>query len=121
MKQASILLIEDDEFLQSLYQELLKDEGYHVTVSGDGNKGLETILSQDWDLILLDVMLPGIDGFQIFQSVAEKDKKKVKKIVFLTNLEGNDADKAKLEKAKKYLIKSDMSPPEFVEKVKSLL
>jgi len=116
-----ILLVEDDEFLQQLYLELLNKERFHVTASADGLEALKLIESKDWDLILLDVMLPGLDGFQIVNKLEKSDKKKISSIVYLTNLDGNDDDLKKLKKVPEFLIKSDMSPLDFVEKVKSLL
>ncbi len=121
MNNKYILLVEDDKFLQQLYLELLISEGFHATSSGDGIEALKLIKSKSWDLILLDVMLPGLDGFQIMDELEKSDKDKISKIVYLTNLDGNDDDLKKLKKAQNYLIKSDMSPPEFVEKVKALL
>jgi len=121
MNKKHILLVEDDEFLQQLYLELLTNEGFHTTASGDGIEALKLIESKDWDLILLDVMLPGLDGFEILNKLKVSDKEKIKKIVYLTNLDGNDDNLKNLKKTQKYLIKSDMSPPEFVEKVTSLL
>lgn len=121
MSNKYILLVEDDEFLQQLYSDLLKGEGYEVTASGNGIQALELIKSKNWDLILLDIMLPGLDGFQILATLEKEDASKISNIVYLTNLDGNDDDLEKLKKARDYLIKSDMSPPQFVEKIKSLL
>ena len=121
MNNKYILLVEDDAFLQQLYVELLTSAGFQTTSSGDGIEALELIKSKKWDLILLDVMLPGLDGFQIIDELEKSDKDKISKIVYLTNLDGNDDDLEKLKKAQNFLIKSDMSPPEFVEKVKALL
>lgn len=121
MNNKHILLVEDDEFLQQLYLELLNKERFHVTASADGLEALKLIESKNWDLILLDVMLPGLDGFQIVDKLEKSDKKKINSIVYLTNLDGNDDDLKKLKKVPEFLIKSDMSPLDFVEKVKSLL
>ncbi|KKQ36609.1 MAG: Two-component system response regulator [Candidatus Roizmanbacteria bacterium GW2011_GWA2_37_7] len=121
MSNKSILLVEDDEFLQQLYFELLSNEKFHVTASGDGTEALKLIESKNWDLILLDIMLPGLDGFQIVEKLEKTQKKKLNTIVYLTNLDGNDDDLKKLKKVRKFMIKSDMSPLEFVENVKKLL
>lgn len=121
MNNKYILLVEDDEFLQQLYSDLLKSEGYEVTASGNGIQALELIKSKNWDLVLLDIMLPGLDGFQILATLEQEDASKISTIVYLTNLDGDDDDLKKLKKARDYLIKSDISPPQFVEKVKSLL
>ncbi|MDA1060953.1 MAG: response regulator [bacterium] len=116
----NILLVEDDVFLQQLYLDLLTQEGYTITVSGEGNDAKEKIVRGTWDLVLLDVMLPGKDGFTILDEVIKKMKKVSFPIIFLTNLNGSQEDKRELEKADNYWIKSDMSPPEFIKKVSAI-
>lgn len=117
-----ILLVEDDTFLQQLYKDLLKTEGFEVTTSGEGNDALAQIVSGKWDLVLLDVMLPGLNGFEIVTKAHEKIGKDFSfPIVFMTNLDSSDDDKKKLQQGTEYWIKSNMSPPEFIEKVKKIL
>ena len=116
----NILLVEDDQFLQQLYQELLVQEGYGVTVSGEGNDAENKILSNKWDLVLLDIILPGKNGFDILDAVAKKMNRIPFPIVFLTNLDSNQDDKKKLERAQDYWIKSNMSPPEFTKRVNAI-
>lgn len=113
-------MVEDDVFLQQLYQELLIQEGYDVTVSGEGNDAENKILSKVWDLVLLDVILPGKDGFSILDTIVKKMEKIPFPIIFLTNLDGNKDDKKNLEKARGYWIKSSMSPPEFTKRVNAI-
>jgi len=60
-----ILLVEDDSFLQSLYNDLLNGEGYNVTVSQDGAEALKLIQEKNWDLILLDIMIPLLNGIEL--------------------------------------------------------
>ena len=69
-----ILLVEDDNFLNQLYTDLLKKEGYEVTSVIDGETALEKIRTNSWDLILLDVVLPGKSGFEVFAEVTKKSK-----------------------------------------------
>lgn len=117
-----ILLVEDDAFLQQLYSDLLKAEHYEVDTSEEGNDGLAKIEKGGWDLVLLDVMLPGLTGFEIIAKAHEKMGENIKfPIVFMTNLDSSDDDKKKLQQASEYWIKSNMSPPEFIEKVKQIL
>lgn len=116
-----ILLIEDDEFLHQLYTELLTGEGYAVTGIMDGKEAYEKIKENNWDVVLLDVMLPGMDGFEIMDRL-HKEKISMKcPVIFLTNLDSTESDKKNLEKAQDHWTKSDMSPPEFVQKVKEVL
>lgn len=116
-----ILLIEDDAFLNQLYTDLLKQEEYEVTSLTDGNEGYKAISQQKWDLVLLDVMLPGMTGFEIFEQLMEKKLIKKTPIIFMTNLDSSDEDKKALKQATDYWIKSNMTPPEFLEKVKTVL
>jgi len=115
-----ILLIEDDVFLNQLYSDLLTQEKYEVTSITDGKEALSKIQKGSWDLILLDVMLPGMNGFEIFAEV-KKDHNFKTPIIFMTNLDSNDSDKKSLKEATDYWIKSNMTPPEFIEKVKNAL
>ncbi len=116
-----ILLIEDDVFLSQLYTDLLTKEKYSVTPITDGNEGLKKILEESWDLILLDVMLPGMNGFEILEEVKTQKKTIKTPIIFMTNLDSSDDDKKSLKKATDFWIKSNMTPPEFIENVKKVL
>jgi len=121
MAQKHILLVEDDQFLHQLYSDLLKNEHYDVTGVVDGKEALKNIKKNTWNLILLDVMLPGMDGFEILDEIT-KEKIKLKcPVIYLTNLDASDNDKKRLAKATDHWIKSDMAPPQFVEKVNALL
>lgn len=116
MKQ-KILLVEDDTFLNQLYRDLLLEEGYTVEALVDGKQALERITQDTWDLVLLDVMLPNMDGFTIVKTLKTNHTLPKCPIVFMTNLDSNDDDKEKLNSASGYWIKSNMSPPEFIAKV----
>lgn len=67
MKQTRLLLIEDEKRMADALAELLSQEGYEVTVCGEGTEGAAAILEHPWELIILDVMLPGMNGFEILQ------------------------------------------------------
>ncbi len=121
MAQKKILLIEDDQFLHQLYSDLLKNEKYDVTGVVDGREAFEMMKKNTWDLILLDVMLPGMDGFEILDELTKSQIKLKCPVIFLTNLDASDSDKKKLAKAADHWIKSDMAPPQFVEKVNAVL
>ncbi len=116
-----ILLIEDDVFLNQLYTDLLKQEKYAVTSIAHGNEGYKQISNGSWDLILLDVVLPGMTGFEIFQKATEEKILKKTPVIFMTNLDSSDDDKKALKQATDYWIKSNMTPPEFLDKVKTVL
>lgn len=116
-----ILIVEDDQFLRELYVEVLKGAGFEVAEAGDGEKGYQSMKKGDYDLVLLDIMLPKIDGLEILKKL-KKEKKLPKKICLLTNL-GVEALSKKLGRieADEYLIKSELTPDQLVEKVKALV
>lgn len=118
-----ILLVEDDQFLRDLYDEVLKDAGYQVTQATDGLQGYQQMKKGGFDLVLLDVMLPKIDGLDILKKLEkEKSLEKNKSIFLLTNL-----SEAALEEKKgrievdEYLIKSSLTPDTLISKVKKYL
>lgn len=121
-KKEKILIVEDDEFLSSLYEELLIDEGYEVKVVKDGEEGLKTAESGGYDLVLLDIMLPKMDGLQILKSLNETGKGKNGPIVMLTNLGQDSIVKNALKSgAAGYLIKSLMTPDQVLHEVRVFL
>ena len=122
MDNKKILLVEDDALLQKLYTDLLKEENYSVEVATDGLVAYQKMKDGGWDLVLLDIMLPNLDGLEIVKKLkTDQPAKPNKKMVFLTNLdkgiEINEIQKLGLE----YIIKSSLNPDEFLKKVKSYL
>ena len=122
MDNKKILLVEDDALLQKLYTDLLKEDNYSVEVATDGLVAYQKMKDGGWDLVLLDILLPELNGIKIVKKLkTDKEAKPNKKIVFLTNLdkgiEINEIQKLGLE----YIIKSSLNPDEFLKKVKSFL
>lgn len=117
-----ILLVEDDEFLAELYGTKLGLEGYEVLLANDGEKGLKMIKEKKPNLILLDIILPKLDGFEILKAMrAEKESKEIP-VILLTNLSQKDEVKKGLDLgAKDYLIKAHFMPSEVVKKIKETL
>ena len=118
-----ILVVEDDQFLREFYQELLTEEGYLVDVAADGEVALEKIRNNDYNLILLDIMLPKKDGIQVLRDLKITPPKTPNlTIVNLTNL-GQDAVIKECFNlgAQGYLIKSALNPDEVLQEVKSYL
>lgn len=115
-----ILIVEDDQFQRELYAEVLRDEGYEVFEAKDGKKGYQEMKKVGYDLVLLDVILPKIDGLEILKKLKKEGKlAKNKKIFLLTNL-NPDALSQKLGRIEvdEYLIKSSLTPDQLVKKVK---
>lgn len=118
-----ILLVEDDQFLRDFYQELLNSEGFAVDTAADGEVALEKIRQGEWNLVLLDIMLPKKDGLHILQDLkVQGPSKPIGPIVVLTNL-GHDAviNQAFTLGASGYLIKSALSPDQVLTEIKSFL
>lgn len=121
--QKKILIVEDDQFLREFYQELLQTEGYFADEAADGEIGLSKIQSSEYDLVLLDIMLPKKDGVQILRDLKVKGAKSPHApIVVLTNLGQDKVIKDCFELgAAGYLIKSALSPDQVLTEVKSYL
>ncbi|MBN1262903.1 MAG: response regulator [Candidatus Pacebacteria bacterium] len=118
-----ILLVEDEQFLSDLYAEVLKAEGFSVETAHDGQKGYETMKKSSFDLVLLDIMLPKMDGIDILNRLKKEKKLKLNKhIILLTNLSGEAVLRKKGHiEVDEYLIKSSLTPDILVEKVKEYL
>lgn len=117
----TILLIEDDLFIGEMYSRSLSREGYRVKLVKDGGEGLDAALSKQYDLILLDVMLPEKKGTEILSVLrSSEDKVPNSRIVVLTNFEQDDESKMAMQsKADGYLIKADITPRRLLEIIKS--
>lgn len=118
-----ILVVEDDQLLRDLYFELLRDEGFDVTACADGELGFNEIKKGGYQLVLLDVMLPKMDGLQILKEVSQhKDKFHIGPIVLLTNLGQDNIVKEAFEYgAAGYLIKSSFTPDQVLHEVRTFL
>src|SRR3989344_6700117 len=118
-----ILVVEDDEFLRELYEELLKGEGYDVTVAVDGDEGLTQMAAGGFELVLLDIMLPKMDGLEILRHMKDKPAKQANgPVVLLTNLGQDSIIKEGFALgASGYLIKSAMNPDQVLSEVKVFL
>ena len=117
-----ILLIEDDKFLRELIVKKLIKEGFVVLEANDGEEGLTKISQEKPDLVLLDLILPGVDGFELLQKAQEDPFIKNVPIIVLSNLgQKEDIDRCMKSGAVDYLIKAHLTPIEIVEKVKKAL
>ena len=92
-----VLIVEDDAMIGSMYKTKLEQGGYEVILAIDGSQALDMAVSQSPDMILLDVILPQLDGFAVLQELRNNAKFKNTPIVMLTNL-GTAEDKEKGEK-----------------------
>lgn len=118
-----ILVIEDDTFLRDLYIEILEAAGYTVDSAVDGESGLQKMSAGGYDLVLLDIMLPKMDGLSILRKVKETPPAILNKaIVVLSNLGQDSAitDAIALG-AKGYMIKSDYTPDQAIKQFKTFM
>ncbi|KXK10240.1 MAG: Transcriptional regulatory protein SrrA [Microgenomates bacterium OLB23] len=117
-----LIVVDDDEYIRDLYEEILKDADFNVDTAVDGKDGYDKIIEGDYDLVLLDIMMPKMDGVEVLRELSENAKAKASKVVLLTNLAHDPVMKEALGLgAKAYLIKADMTPDQLVEKVKEYL
>lgn len=102
-----LLLIEDDTFFREFYAAKLKEEGIEVEVATDGEDGLDKITKVKPDIILLDIIMPKKDGFEVLQALSQSASlKKIPVIVFSTLGQETDVEKAKKLGARDYINKS---------------
>lgn len=118
-----ILLVEDDQLLRDLYNELLTDEGFIVDQAADGEQGLTKATEGGYDLVLLDIMLPKMDGLAILKTIKENPPKNTNgPIVMLTNLGQDSLIKEGFSNgASGYLIKSALTPDQVLHEVRTFL
>jgi len=117
-----ILLVEDEEIMIDLLQRKLTKEGYEVSVARDGEEGLKLMREVKPTLILLDIVMPKMGGFEVMEEMAkEPELKKIPVIVISNSGQPVELDKAQKLGAKDWLIKTEFDPQEVIEKVKKQL
>jgi len=121
-EKIAILIVEDDIFLADLYRAKFEMEGFDVYLAHDGEKGLEAAQKKLPDAILLDLVLPKLDGFSVLDGLKKDKKLKDIPVILLTNLSQKaDVDKGIEKGADDYLIKAHFMPSEVVGKIKNLI
>lgn len=120
-----VLIVEDDGFLREIYLESLSRQSYQIETAVDGEDAVNKIKLGGWDLVLLDIVMPKMDGLDVVKKLKADStlvgKQLYKKLVFLTNLD-NDVDmKEAQELGDGYIVKSSITPGELVAKVQSYL
>src|SRR4030042_3479373 len=119
---AVILIVEDDPLMSRMYQKIFSFEGYQVETATDGEQGLEKARNLKPTLILLDIMMPKMNGLQVLEKLkADPDLKKIP-VIMLTNLAGaQDAETALTKGAVKYIVKSEYEPKQVTNMEKEIL
>jgi CheY-like chemotaxis protein len=119
---AKVLIVEDDPLISRMYQKIFTFEKFEVDVAANGEEALSKVTDFNPTLILLDVMMPKMNGLQVLEQLKTMEQTKNIPVVMLTNLSGQqDAETAIAKGAVKYIIKSEYEPKEVVEMVKEVL
>lgn len=121
-KDISILSVEDDNFLRDLLARKLAHEQYNIKTAVDGETGLEAAREQKFSVILLDLILPGMSGFDTLEQIRKDSMNKDTPIIVLSNLgQESDIERAKKLGANDFLIKAHFGISEIIEKMNSVL
>jgi DNA-binding response OmpR family regulator len=117
-----ILIVEDDKFLRELIVQKLVKEGYETSEAIDGEQGIKKIKEEKPDIVLLDLILPGIDGFEVLSQKKEDANVAQIPVIVLSNLgQKEDVERGLKLGAVDYLIKAHFTPGEIIEKIKNIL
>jgi DNA-binding response OmpR family regulator len=119
---AKVLIVDDDAFLSGIYATKLELDGFGVVTARDGEEGIKMAQKEKPDLILLDVLMPKLDGFEALKRLKSDPETKTIPVIMLTNLgQKEDIEKGLEEGAVDYLIKAHFVPAEAVAKIKKVL
>jgi len=120
---SKVLLVEDDEVLARMYQTKFQHDGYQTVIAYSGQEGIDFAAKEKPDVILLDIMMPHVDGFQVLKTIKSNPEISKIPIIVLTNLGTSEIliKEAKRLGADDYLIKYQISAKEVVEKVEKYL
>lgn len=117
-----ILYVEDEAFLGKTMATMLEKAGYSVTVAPDGEEGLNAVKREKTDLVLLDLLLPKIDGFEVLRRIKEDPLTKDIPVIVLSNLGAKeDEERTKKLGARAHFVKALVDPRKLVQHVHSLL
>lgn len=119
--QRKILIVDDNEDLQILFRYAFEADGYEVKISGNGLLGINDTISYKPDIVLLDIMMPEMNGFEYLEAIKRNTSVKVPIIVISNLTQDSEKQRALDSGADMYLIKSDYEGPDLVAKVNSFL
>ena len=121
MKQTA-LIIEDDKFLADIYLTKLQQAGFQVEVAEDGKSGIQKAQEMRPNVILLDIVMPQVDGFDVLKRLKERSEMKETRFILLTNLgQKENVERGLKLGADAYIVKAHYTPTEVVAKVKEVL
>jgi DNA-binding response OmpR family regulator len=117
-----VLIIEDDKFLRELLGKKLSSLSYNPILAIDGEEGLEKIKKEKPDVVLLDLMLPGMNGFEVLEKAKKDPTISNIPVIILSNLgQSEDIEKGLRLGAKDFLVKAHFTPQEIVNKLQLVL
>lgn len=123
-EKIKILMVEDDPFFSRLCSRALEDEGFNVALASNGEFGLESVEKEDPDLVLLDIMLPRMNGFEVLAGIRSNPDPKIsnKPVIILSNLYTREEEEKSLKmKANGYLIKANTTSDELISKIREIM
>lgn len=122
MSTINVAIIEDDTFLAGMYEQKFRMEQMNPLMAYDGEAGLELIRAQKPDIVLLDIMMPKKDGWEVLQILRSDQATQNIPVIMLTNLgQKEDVDLALKYGASDYLIKAHFNPQEVIDRVRTLV
>lgn len=121
-KNKKVLIVEDDPFISDVYVLKLESEGFNVETAEDGMKGLEKLKKNKFDVILLDILMPNMDGFKVLEQIKLRPDISKVPVIILTNLsQKKDIQKGIDLGAVDYIIKTKFTPTEVVNTISKVL
>jgi DNA-binding response OmpR family regulator len=122
MEKQKVLFIEDDAFLARIYTQAIEEASYEAILAATGEEGLKLAEREKPAIILLDILLPHMDGFEVLEKLKETESLKSIPVLMITNMGGReDVEKANSLGAAGYLIKAHTLPKDVVRKIQSTL
>jgi DNA-binding response OmpR family regulator len=121
-ENVKIAIVEDDIAIVQMYQLKFRAEGYEVAFAEDGEQGLQLIEEFQPDIVLLDLMMPVMNGTEVLKKLRKEDWGKDLKVIVLTNMSESEApDEMNELGVEEYIVKSDLTPKEVTAKIKQAL
>ena len=122
MKESTILIVEDDESIRQLYKDALTNAKFKVLTASNGEEGVAVALEQHPDLLLVDLMMPVMNGHEAIQAIRKDNWGKQAKVIFLTNLsDPKDVFHAVKLKPEEYIVKSHAEIKDIINKVRTAI
>ena len=121
MEKKKILIVEDDNFVAEVYLAKLTEMGYAAILAQNGEEGIAELKKDKIDMILLDILMPIMNGMEMLEEIKKKEEWKSIPVILLTNVgEKESIQKVRELGVENYLIKSHFTPAEVIEKIESV-